>query len=170
MTIKGSRQNRFSSLCHQPPRSLFPCFSLDTNGSTELKLACRTFQPNPPNFTVMPIKIKTNSFYIASSSQFIVTAISSIFILLADMKEPLHKDKSFFIDFKRFNVICSSDFSNLIHWVWIFQVRFSKEHTRLFRFLAGIQQRGIHSDLSPNSFHEHFNESYLGVGWCKYDK
>lgn len=86
------------------------------------------------------------------------------------MTEPLHKDSSSFIDVKRFNVICSSDFPNLIHWVWIFQVRFSKEHTRLFRFLAGIQQGGIRSDLSLKSFHKHFTESYLGIGWCKYNE
>ena len=60
------KKNRFSSLCHQPPQSLFPCFSLDTNGSTEPKLACHTFQPNPPNFTDMPIKIKEKSFYKAA--------------------------------------------------------------------------------------------------------
>lgn len=104
------KKNRFSSLslCHQPPRSLFPRFSLDTNGSTEPKLACRTFQPNPPfsNFTDMPIKIKTNSFYIAAP-QFLVTAIPPIYIPLADMSEPLHVKESppSFIDFKRFNVI-----------------------------------------------------------------
>lgn len=47
------------------PLRVFPRFSLDTNGSTEPQQACRTFQPNPPNFADMPVKIKTNSFNIA---------------------------------------------------------------------------------------------------------
>lgn len=62
---------------------------------------------SPPNFTDMPIKIKNNSFYIASS-HFLVTTISSI--STGGYDGQLHvKDSASFIDFKRFNVICSSD-------------------------------------------------------------